>query len=416
MTSVTSQLPSPKAGFAFGKIEDSRGERFSSSDGRDPLENIQRALLNILEDSHAEKLSLQGAQRAVLNILEDSETEKLNLQGAQRAVLNILEDSEAEKTNLQGGQRAFLNILEDSEVEKTNLQGAQRAVLNILEDFDLEKSKVELVNQQLQEQIKERQKAEEEIKKLNSELEQRVVERTAELASSNRELEAFAYSVSHDLRAPLRHIDGFLALLVKRSSSRLDEAGNRYLNKVATAAQTMGVLIDDLLQFSRLGRNEISKSMVDLGNLCEEVRQEFETETSGRRVKWEISLLPEVIADRSMLRLVMANLISNALKFTRQRAEARIEIGHVADEAAGHVIFVRDNGVGFDMQYASKLFNVFQRLHQPDDFEGTGIGLANVRRIIERHGGRVWAEGKEGEGAVFRFSLPRFPIRHGERQ
>ena len=349
--------------------------------------------------------------RALLNILEDLTAEQTDFEGGQRALLNILEDSEAEKWNLAGAQRAFLNILEDSEAEKLSMEGAQRAVLNILEDFDTEKSKVEVANRQLQEQIEERQRAEQEIKKLNEELEQRVTERTAELAASNKELEAFAYSVSHDLRAPLRHMDGFLALLVKQSSGRLNDAGSRYLDKVTAASRTMGILIDDLLQFSRMGRNEISKKAVSLGRLVEEIRQEFEAETAGRTVRWEFGPLPEVVADPAMLRLVMTNLISNALKFTRPRAQARIEIGSGAGERSEDVIFVKDNGVGFDAQYVGKLFNVFQRLHPSDEFEGTGIGLANVRRIIERHGGRVWAEGAEDGGAAFYFSLPKIKLR-----
>jgi signal transduction histidine kinase len=377
-------------------LEDSEAEKVR-------LQGAQRAALNILEDSEAEKADLHGAQRAVLNILEDAEAEKVNLQAAQRAFLNILRDSEAEKVNLQGAQRAVLNILEDSEAEKANLQGAQRAVLNILEDFDFQKSKVEVINRELQEEIEERQRAEGEVKKLNRELEHHAVELTA----ANRELEAFTYSVAHDLRAPLRHMEGFLGLLVQRAGGVLDDQNRRYLDKVTAASRTMGTLVDDLLQFSRMGRSEVSKSLVNLGKLIEESRKEFEVETRGRLVNWEIGPLPEVVADPAMVRLVMANLISNALKFTRRRAEARIEIRSIAGHEAEHVIFVKDNGVGFDMQYANKLFNVFQRLHQPGDFEGTGIGLANVRRIIERHGGRVWAESTEGEGATFYFSLPQ---------
>jgi signal transduction histidine kinase len=371
------------------------------------LAGICLETINVSRGRGHDRDVINDTPRALLNILEDLTAEQSDFEGGQRALLNILEDSEAEKGNLEGAQRAFLNILEDSEAEKLSLEGAQRAVLNILEDFDSEKSKVEVVNCQLQEQIEERQRAEEKIKKLNEELEQRVAERTAELAASNKELEAFAYSVSHDLRAPLRHMDGFLALLVKQSTGRLNDAGSRYLDKVTAASRTMGILIDDLLQFSRMGRNEISKTVVSLARLVEEIRQEFEAETAGRTVRWELGPLPEVVADPAMLRLVMTNLISNALKFTRPRAEARIEIGSTGGEGAEDVIFVKDNGVGFDAQYAGKLFNVFQRLHSSDEFEGTGIGLANVRRIIERHGGRVWAEGAEGKGATFYFSLPK---------
>jgi signal transduction histidine kinase len=377
---------------------------------RSVLDHTQRALLNILEDLTEEKSGFEAGHRAVLNILEDSQAEKAGLEGAQRAVLNILEDAEAEKANLEGAQRAVLNILEDSEAEKANLEGAQRAALNILEDFDAERSKVETINSLLQEQIEERKRAENEIRNLNKQLERRVVQRTAALAAleaSNKELEAFSYSVSHDLRAPLRHMDGFLALLVKASQQRLDEKSRRYLDKVTAASRTMTTLIDDLLQFSRIGRNEIRTAAVNLGPLVEDVRRELEPETRDRAVTWQVSRLPEIYGDPAMLRLVLTNLLSNALKYTRTRPEGRIQVGSMAGEPDEDVIFVRDNGVGFDMKYADKLFKVFQRLHQSDQFEGTGIGLANVRRIIERHGGRVWAESTLGVGASFYFSLPR---------
>lgn len=376
---------------------------------RSEIYDTQHALLNILEDLTAEQGDFEAGQRALLNILDDAQVERTNLRGAQRAVLNILEDSEAEKVNLQGVQRAVLNILEDSEAEKLNLQGAQRAVLNILEDFDLEKSKVAAINRELQEEIEVRQRTQEEIRKLNQGLEQRVTERTAELAASNRELEAFAYSVSHDLRAPLRHLDGFLALLVNQSAGRLDETANRYLGKVTAASRTMGILIDDLLQFSRMGRSEVKRATVSLGRAVEEVRQELALEAAERRVLWRVGSLPDVMADPAMLRLAITNLLANALKFTRLRAEAQIEIGRLEGREDEDVIFVKDNGVGFDPRYMEKLFNVFQRLHPSSEFEGTGIGLANVRRIIERHGGRVWAEGAIGAGATFYFSLPRIP-------
>ena len=239
----------------------------------------------------------------------------------------------------------------------------------------------------------------------NAELERRVREHTAELAAANQELEAFSYSVSHDLRAPLRHIDGFAGLLAKHLEPSLDETGRRYLSTISGAAKQMGVLIDDLLAFSRIGRAELRRTRVDLAGLVREVLRILEPETAGRDIAWEIGDLPEVQGDPQLLRLVLQNLIGNALKYTRTRLEARIEIG-ARREGTETVCSIRDNGVGFDMRYVERLFGVFQRLHTSVEFEGMGIGLATVRRIVHRHGGRVWAEGEVDRGACFSFALP----------
>ena len=259
----------------------------------------------------------------------------------------------------------------------------------------------------LTQRVGQRKREQEELRRINETLEQRVLARTAELDATNKELEAFSYSVAHDLRAPLRHMDGFIRLLNKRAYATLDEKNQRYLGIISDSARQMGLLIDDLLAFSRVGRAELQLGAVSLHQLLNEALQELTDETQGRDITWKIGQLPEAMVDRSMMRLVMINLLANAVKFTSKREHAEIEVGTSSNESDEIVVFVRDNGVGFDMEYASKLFGVFQRLHPAEDYEGTGIGLANVQRIIHRHKGRTWAEGEVDRGATFYFSLPK---------
>jgi signal transduction histidine kinase len=228
-----------------------------------------------------------------------------------------------------------------------------------------------------------------------------------ELQASNKELEAFAYSVSHDLRAPLRHMVGFAELLKKNVSSTLDEKSQRHMTMILESAKRMGNLIDDLLAFSRIGRAEAQMTLVNLDQLVKDVVTEARQDTVGREIVWRVGTLPPCYGDRSMLKIALVNLVSNAVKFTRLRARAEIEIGCSEETEREVVVFIRDNGAGFDIKYVDKLFGVFQRLHHADEFEGTGIGLATVQRIILRHGGKVRAEGAIDQGATFYFSAPK---------
>src|ERR1700730_1386228 len=260
-----------------------------------------------------------------------------------------------------------------------------------------------LARDRLQIEVEHRAQREDEIRRLNQEL----AKRAADLEATNKDLESFAYSVSHDLRAPLRHLVGYSELLQKQASSLLDDKSRRYMQTILQSAKRMGDLIDDLLAFSRIGRAETQKMLVSLEQLVKEVVAEFRQETKGRDIAWKIGALPACYGDRSMLRLAIVNLVSNAVKFTRLRTQAEIEIGCMDGNRNEVEVFVRDNGAGFDMQYANKLFGVFQRLHLPEQFEGTGIGLATVQRIIHRHGGKVRGEGAVDQGATFYFSLPK---------
>lgn len=254
--------------------------------------------------------------------------------------------------------------------------------------------------------ITERKQYEKRILSINNELEAKVKKRTAELEASNKELESFSYSVSHDLRAPLRHINGYVDLLNEKFKTELPEKAQHYLNVISKASKQMGVLIDELLLYSRTGRQELNRSDVNVNELINDILEKFHFELQTRKVEWDIVLMPNIYADYILLKQVWGNLIDNALKYSRNNEITRISIGYHEDTEK-YTFFIKDNGVGFNMKYAGKLFGVFQRLHSQTEFEGTGIGLATVQRIIHKHNGKVWCEAELDQGAQFYFTIPK---------
>jgi PAS domain S-box-containing protein len=310
----------------------------------------------------------------------------------------------ADRATLEAALRAAIDrgTPYDLELQLTSARGVKKWVRTICRPIT-DNGKVVRVRGSLQD-ITDRKRAEAEIRQLNAELEQRVRDRTAELEAANKELEAFSYSVSHDLRAPLRAVGGFSRIVVEEYGPHLPEKAREYLADVQSGARRMGQLVDDLLAFSRIGRAAINRQTIDAQKLVEDCLREVTTTPDARRIDARVADLPPCRADLSLLRQVWLNLLSNAVKYSGKRNPAVVEVGATAGPD-GPTYFVRDNGVGFDMRYAHKLFGVFQRLHRAEEYEGTGIGLALVQRIVQRHGGRVWAEAAPDAGATFYFSL-----------
>ena len=300
-------------------------------------------------------------------------------------------------------------LLEKRRLEEERRQ-AEEALRTTLDELErkVEERTAELSksNLLLKQEIKEHRQAEEEIRKLNEELEQRVLQRTAELESANRELESFSYSVSHDLRSPLRAISGFSKILFENYADKLDEEGNRLLNIIQDNTEKMENIIEALLALSRIGRKDVELHDIDMYKLAKEVFDEVKAINPERKLQFNIQPLPPARGDLGMIRQVLFNLLSNAIKFTNPLEVPVVKVDGYSD-SLNNVYFVKDNGIGFDMQYADKLFNAFQRLHTEDEFEGTGIGLAIVKSIVNRHGGKIWAVGNKNEGATFYFTLPK---------
>jgi light-regulated signal transduction histidine kinase (bacteriophytochrome) len=361
------------------------------------LSETNRAILNILEDFGEERLRQAEMQKAILNVLEDAGSEKRRLEETQKAVLNVLDDAADERSRQGEVHRAVLNILADFSGEKERLEATQRAILNILDDFEEEKRKVEAANAELRREVSERTGAEQALR-----------ENTNALARSNAELEQFAYVASHDLQEPLRMVSSYMQLFEKRYADQTDPQAKKYIDYAVEGAKRMQALIGGLLEYSRVGRIDEPFGPVDTNAALEQALLNLKSVIDDARAAVTRDPLPTVTGNAGRLAQVFQNLVGNALKFRRPDRPPAIHVSSVARD--GEWVFaVRDNGIGIDVQYVDRIFVIFQRLHTRSEYPGTGIGLSICKKVIERHGGRIWVESRPGDGATFRFTLPQGP-------
>jgi light-regulated signal transduction histidine kinase (bacteriophytochrome) len=311
-----------------------------------------------------------------------------------KAILNILEDFSAEKERLADTQKAVLNILEDFSAEKTRLEATQKAILNILEDFDAEKNKVESANVELRREVAERRQAE-----------LALMQKTIELGRSNAELEQFAYVASHDLQEPLRMVSSYVQLFEKRYRGQVDEQADKYIHYAVEGARRMQLLIGGLLEYSRMGRQDVEPTEVSAEIPLEQALSNLRSAIEEASAEINHDPMPMVIAEPAQLSQVFQNLIGNAIKFRRRDVPPKIHVT-VDTDVSPYVFSVRDNGIGIAPEYAERVFVIFQRLHTRAEYPGTGIGLSICKKVVERHGGRIWIESTLGEGATFHFTLP----------
>jgi signal transduction histidine kinase len=360
------------------------------------IANIELAYQNGEKEKRAGELTLVNKQL----VFENGEKGK-------RAAELVVANKELAYQNIEKEKRAAELIIANKELAYQNKEKEIRAVELSIANIELayQNEEKEKRAEELTTANRELKQAEDDIRKLNDELEQKVIERTAQLESVNRELESFSYSVSHDLRAPIRAINGYTRIIMEDYAAKFDGDGTKVLHSILNSSKKMGELIDDLLAFSKLGRKQGTVSEINMTSVVEMVRHELLFEDGDNIPEFKVQALPAVRGDQSLIKQVWINLISNAVKYSKYKTKTKIEIG--AYEKRNQVVyFIKDGGAGFDMQYYNKLFGVFQRLHSQQEFEGTGIGLAIVQKIIHRHNGTVWAEGKLGKGACFYFSLP----------